>query len=668
MNNEIDSLSFKIDISGLSKEQNESLKALGKALAYLSNKLKDADFTKLLDLKIPAEITPSIGDNLTSMAKGLSKVNNVLKRADFSKLAKLKAPINIFQVGKSGQGDVSQKAEELDDYNKAIKDFAEAYEKLTKAQKQVKKGKTGKTLGLNEDVKKELKDNKNLSKALKLAGVDLEEDDKKKKKSNDSKILKTLKRIKLIAFIKAIRGALNAIIKGFQTGIQQLAVYSKDFNSTMSQLSTSLAKINAGLSLTTQPIFEMLVPITQAFSDVIIELGNAISKATAQAKGLSTYTKVSSKYAKDYAQSMKQGTLFSFDTFNTLNAQQSPYETAYVDEEDTENASDLLEFIKGIKEAGQEIAKLVKTIMPYIGKILKLITPILKTIVNISNRATDTLMPSIEKILKLITSIIEVIAPIIDDILTALEPIIQAINQDLIPPIIELLETLIKPIAKIIKELPIKQIVELIVKLLVPAIKIIGAIISFVVGILEPFFDWLEPIFRQIGKIVDGIVEKLTPIIDSIGALLTNIFDGNAWKRLLAGIVKMLASIVDWFINRCIEAINLIIANDFFKWLSGGNWQGITWRSDMASNITIPELENGDFFESAPFVKNNSFTQNYVSNEAQMTRAFEQAIYNTGLIDSIENAGNISIDGKDIAQSRNFKSELNRTNPKLALK
>lgn len=57
-----------------------------------------------------------------------------------------------------------------------------------------------------------------------------------------------------------------------------------------------------------------------------------------------------------------------------------------------------------------------------------------------------------------------------------------------------------------------------------------------------------------------------------------------------------------------------------------------------------------------------------VINTDQLSLAFERAIYNTGILNAIEESGQLYIDGKYIAQSKSFKSELNRTNPKLSIK
>lgn len=64
---------------------------------------------------------------------------------------------------------------------------------------------------------------------------------------------------------------------------------------------------------------------------------------------------------------------------------------------------------------------------------------------------------------------------------------------------------------------------------------------------------------------------------------------------------------------------------------------------------------------------NNSGNTAVITQE-QLARAFENAIYNTGILDVIQSSGNVYLDGKEIAQSQRFKNELNRTNPSLNIR
>ena len=67
------------------------------------------------------------------------------------------------------------------------------------------------------------------------------------------------------------------------------------------------------------------------------------------------------------------------------------------------------------------------------------------------------------------------------------------------------------------------------------------------------------------------------------------------------------------------------------------------------------------------FNANNSGNTSVI-NVDQLSEAFERAIYNTGLLGAIEEGKVVYIDGRAIAQSRNFKNEINRTNPTLNIK
>ena len=754
MDNEIDSLSFKINIAGLGNKTLDKINNFIIVLKTLNETVKQLDLSQL-DKLSSVKFALGSGKSLSSMASGLEKINTALNKSDFDKLAKLNQPIQFFQITNQTVKQTEQEAE-------ALKQVADAQEKISKTGLAEKNGtfldaggtieklktetpieitksfeamikenkelnklleKTGKLFKVINDPKKikvskelqaQVKANKEIANLVKKQGAVLESDeDEKGGTRGANRLVKTLKRIKLIAFIKLIRGALNAIIKGFQQGIQQLAMYSKEFNGTMSQMVTAFDKVKASIALIAQPFIEALLPVVQAFSQTMIEISNAISKANASAKGLTTYTRVSADYAKDYAQSMQKGALFSFDTFNTLNAEQSPYETASVDEEDNDQASALLETINLIKEAGEMIGKLVKTITPMVNKIFSALEPILDIIINISNEATDEIIPVITDFLEMITEIIGNLAPLIRDIFKELKPIISVINTDLLPNVMKLLKAVLIPISEIIGKLPIAEIVGLIVNTLSPVISIIGNIIGTIADILTPIFDFisdfLSPFLDIFKAVISSAGEHFKAITDIFGNFFKTwkpIFDlfialfkgdsgqlsqtlGNVGKELLRGlgnamlsIVKIGIKLVEKIVNGLISAINAVIANDFIKWIAndvfGGDWQGITWRANWSDKITLDSFASGgivgevwqmnEYGNPEMLYSANNSGNTAVINQAQLAQAFEEAIYRTGIIQAIEDDKYVVIDGKAIAQSRSFKNELNRTNPKLALK
>ena len=152
----------------------------------------------------------------------------------------------------------------------------------------------------------------------------------------------------------------------------------------------------------------------------------------------------------------------------------------------------------------------------------------------------------------------------------------------------------------------------------------------------------------------------------------------NAVLNALMGIVRFFASIIDTIVNAVIEFLNAIIANDAIKSIVsffGGNWQGITWRLDLASQI--PSFANGGIvgevwqmneYGNPEMLYNSNNGSTAVITQDQLAMAFQEAIFNTGLLDAISENKGIYIDGKYIAQSKNFKQELNRTNPGLNIK
>ena len=236
---------------------------------------------------------------------------------------------------------------------------------------------------------------------------------------------------------------------------------------------------------------------------------------------------------------------------------------------------------------------------------------------------------------------------------------------------------------------------------------VISKILEGISNILRPIFkEWLPYLFKYIGSLLTSAIKTfstlLAPFIDklkniegvfnSIKEIVTDIVDGITsldFDKIASGIqkaffrvLKFLASWVDAILNFFVEGINAIIANDavkeIVKMVSGGNitWNGITWRSTFANNV--PTYANGgivgelwqmnEYGNPEMLFNANNSGNTSVINVEQLSEAFERAIYNSGIITSLEEGKYIYIDGKYVAQSRNFKNELNRTNPNLNIK
>ena len=143
------------------------------------------------------------------------------------------------------------------------------------------------------------------------------------------KLWNTFKRI---GFYRIFREIFAGIKQGFQQGIQSLVSFDKEANKIMSSLASSTEKIFGGITLAVMPLLEMLTPVLDSISNIIVDIGNAISRASAESKGMTTYTKINKDYLKDSANEANK-LLTSFDKFESLNAKESPYITGNVEED-----------------------------------------------------------------------------------------------------------------------------------------------------------------------------------------------------------------------------------------------------------------------------------------------------------------------------------------------
>lgn len=667
-NTEIDSLSLNIAINGLSDRDIQNLESLANSIAKLQRNLRKLELSKLQDIKIPENV------------QGISGVTY----------------------------DISPTFDLPEGFDEAFKDveetFSQASDKmqsdLGKINTDVDKLKVN-TKGFEENTKKALNPKKNtLSKQLN--GID-----------------KTLRRIKVVSFVKLIRGAINSFVRGLGSGIKNLALFDKQFNETMSSLSTAKTQIFNSLALTISPFITSVTPLITTLSNGLVNISNTVSQITASIKGMSTYTRINTKYTEDYAKALQKAKGFSFDTFQSLDLQDSMFETATIDDEEISKYQDLVSIVQDLKESFESIKDFAKdfgdtlktAFSDNLGNIKEIVaqskefTSVSMGIGQISqfsglfNSLSNTILPSTIKFVGKILTFVENIGE-------SLSPLVNEIVDDLLPSLLELLDTILMPINALIGDaiFPIvSELVSILVDILVPVIKVISAIIREINIVLKPINTVVSWIVSYAGGYITGllktihtllkpileVINTLATIIDNINEMIEGIFtldfdkfvDGlkKAVLNALMGIVRFFASIIDTIVNAVIEFLNAIIANDAIKSLVnffGGNWQGITWRLDLASQI--PSFANGGIVgeiwqmnehgnPEMLFNANNSGNTSVI-NVDQLSEAFERAIYNTGLLGAIEEGKVVYIDGRAIAQSRNFKNEINRTNPTLNIK
>ncbi len=645
-NTEIDSLSLEIKVEGLKKDDINNLDKLSKAVSRLTKSLKEADFSKLKEIQVP---------------KGLKNIQIITQNFKDINSGPASTAINDVKDNVQELGDiVSETSTEVNDGMLKIEQGASNV--LPNVRREVRATK--------EELEGEKKESF-FSKSLgKIGGI--------------------LKRIKLIAFIKAVRATLNAIVQAVQAGVKNLASFDGAFNETMSNIKTATTTMANSLALIFRPFIEVLEPFITSMSQSLATIGNEVSRLQAVMKGTSTYTKINAKYMEDFSKASQKATLFSFDTFNTLKTDDNSgmFETANVEEsEDTEKEETRLEFLKQIQSLLQNVMTLVSTIVGEAKELFAYIMPVLTPILTIINRIINTVSKFLSSIFEALNPLIEVImdsilGPLLEIVDAVLEPIFVLLDEFITPLIAEIVKLVVgvlNPILKAIK--PILEPIESVIRIIAMFVsKLAERVLPALVTVIEIISTTLDPIV----KVIEYILNAVGDVLEIFSDILNFNFEGlgdkiiKYFKNLFFGLIRILASVVDSVINRAIEAINFIFTplnalSDFMGW----DWEiGITWRSNLAD--LVPSFANGgivgeiwqmnEYGNAEMLYNSNNSGDTSVINQAQLSLAFEQAIYNTGLLEAIEKAGIIEIDGRDIAQSNNFKRELNRTNPSLKLR
>lgn len=640
-NTEIDSLSLDISITGLNKEDVANIDRLSKAVQRLTKSLKDADFSKLQDIKIP---------------KGLKNFQVITQNL---KPGSIINGTNINELEQKIDDVETQTINSVENISDGVLVIADNIEKVNGTAVA-----TAKTLG----------------KTVQNIGKDI---DKTKKKLSATQ--KLLKRIKTIAFIKAIRAVLNAIVQTVKTGITNLAQFDKAFNETISSIKTSGTNIADSLALTFRPLIESLEPFIVAFSQALATVGNEVSRLQAIMKGTSTYTKINAKYMEDFANASQKAQKFSFDTFETLSGAETnnKFETAETTSSETDEKD--IEFIKTLQEFLQSAFNLIAQIMGEIKQLISYLKPIIKLLLDIGSFLNEILGMLLEITFDVVNPLLDLVMQIVEPILSIIKPVLEFIKQ-ILQPIKNIIEMIVNLVVDILN--PIVEMFKPMIQELMPELNVILDILTILVdmvgigltGAFQLVITMLKP-FAVALQVIADIVNEIVGMFTSMLQLDFGGFKDHLEKLIWSiggGILKLLASLIDTIVNSFIDVINLIFAplnalSDFFGW----GWEIGIPHINLAS--LVPSFATGGFVGEVwqmneygnpemLYNANNNSNNTAVINQAQLSLAFEQAIYNTGLLDAIAKAGVINIDGRAIAQSTNFKNEINRTNPNLNIR
>jgi phage-related protein len=147
-----------------------------------------------------------------------------------------------------------------------------------------------------------------------------------------STLLSRLKGITLSLFIfNWITKAFNAMVAAFKEGIQNVAKYSSDFNSRMSELKSATSTLKASLGTLAAPIVSAIIPAIVTLCNWITTAVNKMNELVAALSGKSTWTRAKQQQV-DYAKSLNgtagaakkaAGALQSFDELNVINSNSS---------------------------------------------------------------------------------------------------------------------------------------------------------------------------------------------------------------------------------------------------------------------------------------------------------------------------------------------------------
>lgn len=672
-NQEIDSLSLEISIKGLNERDVKNLESLANSIAKLQRNLKKLELNKLQEIDIPQNI------------KGVTGVETPLIR---------QTDTGLFN--------------DAENVDAVFKNVEEETDKIA-----INTEKTASNIGkINTDVPK-------IKTSLKGANDEAKKSDKdfKKPRKQLSEIEKQLRRIKTIGLVKLIRGAMQSFIRGMGDGYKNLALFDSQFNETLSTLKTAKTQAFNSIALITVPLVSVITPAITTISNSLIGVANKVSEITASLKGATTYTKINSKYMEDYAKSMQKAQSFSFDTFNALDIQDdSMFETEELDQA-VDKSTDMFTIFSDLKDTFEDIKSFIGEVVKLVGGFLKDNIGNIKEIVAQSKEFTSVafnvfkstdfskLLSTIsDKVLPNIIKLVGSILNLVEKIMVAIQPITNIVTEELTPIILEMLTFGLTPIADIINMLApiIEAIINGIVSVLHPILQKIKPILEPILSIVSRIWEGVSFVLSSLLGKFPGAISRIFGYIQPIVAVIEQIFHYVSymyeaidallhwdWKRfgeslksaaqaIGMAVLKLLVGIIDGIMNAIISVINLIIANPVIQTIvgwTGNEWNGITWRSNLAENL--PSFANGGIvgelwqmneYGNPEMLYNANGNSTAVITQEQLARAFENAIFNTGLLDAITDSKNIYIDGKNIAQSKNFKSELNRTNPNLNIR
>lgn len=292
-----------------------------KALEAEFEKAQSEMQTLIEDLKIWESIGITSGDTWQNLNDKIGAVEE--KSVDIQK--KMEEMVN--------SGEAFTNSVNTDAYKKLQQDLQNANGDMTvlnkKADELAVKAKSAEKAGKMKQLKKSLSQVGNGLKKIKnsIGGVVSKlknlHSNTKKTSGGFSNLLKTMRQMVLSM---AVFQAMSKGVEFLKSGLQNLAVYSKEYNKNMSALVSSTGMLKNSLAVAFAPIISAVIPYLVKLIDWISTAANAVSRFFAILGGKKTYTQAI-KQNKNYAASLNnvgksadnaKGSLAGFDDLDVL--------------------------------------------------------------------------------------------------------------------------------------------------------------------------------------------------------------------------------------------------------------------------------------------------------------------------------------------------------------
>lgn len=377
-----------------------------------------------------------------------------------------------------------------------------------------------------------------------------------------SKTSKSMSRLLTMMKFMMIRKMINAIIKSFQEGFQQLSRYSPDVNKSISSVMSSLSQLKYGFAAAFAPLVSIVTPVINQICSAINTLLVSLSKLFAFLTGKNTFI-VAKKQQKDYAKSLggtssaakdAEKSLAGFDEINQLNLSKNDNSGgggSSVNPNDlfeTKDLGEMGEWAKKIKALWDDVVQVFNNLAAAFKKAWNTAgngERIMKSLSNYANIIYNGLKKCTEATVEWSANLdLSPLLSAIAGLLESFEPILQKIV-DLGTFIYT---EIILPIATWLLEAAIPAVLDDIAG----ALDVINACLESIQPVLQTLWnDVINPLFTFLGDVVVTILEQLSIWLENIAAWITE------HETLVQSVIVILGSLVVAF-ELVMGALNLV--------------------------------------------------------------------------------------------------------------